>query len=721
VATVADLPASATVNDGYIVLSNGNLYIWNGSAWIDAGQIVGPVGPAGPTGPSGLTGALLWFGLTPPTDPISYPQWWHTELGVLLSYYTDIDSAQWIQQDTAPIGPIGATGPTGPIGATGPTGLTGITGPTGPSGATGPSGLASSVPGPTGATGPLGPSGPSGPASTIPGPTGATGPTGPLGLTGATGPQGLTGATGPTGPTATLSTVVKESNGTSFTPTPTERLISNMLGDYVSVWDFYIAGQTYWDTAIANALSALGSEGALYFPPGIYNISNQINITNANVTLKGAGNATIIRQNTSNKPIIVPTGVRLTVSDMQLTYASQGTSSGGTSGAAILITAGNQGTYNNLWIYNAYVGMECGNGANVNSAMNISIYEFTYAGFYFHDNAYNTSITNFWMGISDAGIAAGLGTQGNIVLINRNEGHTFVNGQIYQGANALYCNASAATYTNCPSYCFFTNVYFDSATLTSNITKSAFLFFTGCWFSGGRNPSNPQPGVYVNSSNNIIFSNCGFANNGSYGALVESGCNRVNFNACEFNSNSYSSSGSYDGLCYANNNTNFSVVGCISSSGFFANTQRYGILVGTGCTNFVLTDNQVSGNLSGGIQNNSIGDTVRVYSNPGANDLFQYHDVNGARFLTGPSGTVYNYQNTTGKPIHVEAFGISGSNNNMNMWINSSNGGLGSGYAVSGQSGTACSVSSLVPPGWWYRIESQSPGAMTLLSWGEMY
>lgn len=517
--------------------------------------------------------------------------------------------------------------------------------------------------------------------------------------------------------TATLR--VTSPGGGSYSPATTVRPLSNSIGDFVSIWDFYISGQTYWDAAISNALSALGANGCLYFPAGTYQISNQISISNANVTIRGAGNATIIRQNTPNKPIIVPTGVRLTVSDMQLVYATQGTSSGGTSGAAIYIVAGNQGTYNNLWIYNAYVGMECGNGANVNSAMNISIYDFTYAGFYFHDNAYNTSVTNFWMGISDS--SSGLGSQGNIVLINRNEGHTFQNGQIYQGVNALYCNASSATYANSPNFCFFTNVYFDSATYTSNIANSAFLYFTGCWFSGGRSVITPQPGAYVYQSHDIIFTNCGFTNNGSYGALVETGCNRVNFIGCQFNSNSYSSSGTFDGLCYANNNTNFSVVGCIANGGFITNRQRYGIFIGSGCTDFVLTDNQVAGNLSGGIQNNSTGDTVRVYSNPGANDLFQYHDVKGSRSLTGPSGTVYNYQNTTSRPIFVEAFGTSGSTNNMNMWISATSGALGSGYAVSGQSGTAMSVSSYVPPGWWYRVESQTPSGVTILSWGEMY
>ena len=151
VATVGNLPTTGnTVGDCYIVESNGHLYVWNGVAWVDAGQLVGPTGP---TGATGATGASI----------------------------------------TGPTGPTGALGPTGPSG-TGPTGATGPTGPTGALGPTGPSGT-----GPTGPTGPTGVAGPTG--ATGPSGTGPTGPTGATGVAGPTGPTGSAGASGPTGPT----------------------------------------------------------------------------------------------------------------------------------------------------------------------------------------------------------------------------------------------------------------------------------------------------------------------------------------------------------------------------------------------------------------------------------------------------------------------------------------------------------------------------------------
>jgi len=127
--SVGDLPATGNVGDGYLI--GGDLYVWDGTAWQNVGQIQGPAGDTGPTGPPGDTGA------------------------------------------TGPPGPAGDTGATGPQGPPGDTGATGPPGPAGDTGATGPQGPA----GDTGATGPQGPAGDTGPQ----GPQGETGPAGTAG------------------------------------------------------------------------------------------------------------------------------------------------------------------------------------------------------------------------------------------------------------------------------------------------------------------------------------------------------------------------------------------------------------------------------------------------------------------------------------------------------------------------------------------------------------
>ena len=112
VATVAALPSTGnSANDARIVDADGDLYIWGGSSWTSAGQIVGPQGPqgiqgvAGPTGPTGATGA---------TGP------------------------QGLKGDTGATGATGATGSQGAQGIQGIQGLTGATGATGPVGETFP-------------------------------------------------------------------------------------------------------------------------------------------------------------------------------------------------------------------------------------------------------------------------------------------------------------------------------------------------------------------------------------------------------------------------------------------------------------------------------------------------------------------------------------------------------------------------------------------------------
>lgn len=132
VQTPAQLPANynGMTGDMYIVLMNGNGYVWNGSTWENVGQIQGPVGPQGPQGPTGPTG---------PAGP---------------------QGSAGVQGPPGPQGLQGLQGLPGNTGATGPQGPQGLQGLTGPTGAQGPQGNT----GPTGPAGPQGPQGPQGPA-----------------------------------------------------------------------------------------------------------------------------------------------------------------------------------------------------------------------------------------------------------------------------------------------------------------------------------------------------------------------------------------------------------------------------------------------------------------------------------------------------------------------------------------------------------------------------
>jgi len=106
VATVGALPLTGnSANDARIVDADGDLYIWGGSSWTSAGQIVGPQGPQGLQGATGATGPQGTQGI------------------------------QGVKGDT------GLTGPQGPQGAQGIQGIQGIQGVPGADGASFPSQL----------------------------------------------------------------------------------------------------------------------------------------------------------------------------------------------------------------------------------------------------------------------------------------------------------------------------------------------------------------------------------------------------------------------------------------------------------------------------------------------------------------------------------------------------------------------------------------------------
>ena len=148
-ATENDLPTSGNNGDGYIVQSTGFLWIWDGSDWIEAGNIQGPAGPVGPAGAQGPAG---------------------------------------------PQGAAGVAGAQGPAGAQGDVGAQGAVGPAGPIGPMGPQG----ADGQQGSVGPAGPAGAQGPAGPQ-GAAGAAGPQGPAGTEGASGTNGTNGTNGVNG------------------------------------------------------------------------------------------------------------------------------------------------------------------------------------------------------------------------------------------------------------------------------------------------------------------------------------------------------------------------------------------------------------------------------------------------------------------------------------------------------------------------------------------
>ena len=164
----ADLPLSAEKNDAYLI--NGEMWVFNGTNWNNAGRIQGPQGPQGPVGPQGPKG-----------DP----------------------GPQGIKGDP------GEKGEQGIQGLKGDTGLQGPQGPVGPKGEQGDAGVRGITFTPVvDSRGNISWSNDGGLEN--PQTVNITGPQGDMGAKGDTGPQGDMGAKGDTGP--------QGEKGTTFIP-----------------------------------------------------------------------------------------------------------------------------------------------------------------------------------------------------------------------------------------------------------------------------------------------------------------------------------------------------------------------------------------------------------------------------------------------------------------------------------------------------------------------
>lgn len=129
-----DLPASGGLGEGYLI--TGDLWVWNGAAWVNAGPIQGPVGPEGPQGIKGDVGAAGAPGASAYAVAVSNgftgseTEWLASLAGppgetgdsayqVAVSNGFVGSEAEWLESLIGPEGPVGPQGPDGPQGPAG--------------------------------------------------------------------------------------------------------------------------------------------------------------------------------------------------------------------------------------------------------------------------------------------------------------------------------------------------------------------------------------------------------------------------------------------------------------------------------------------------------------------------------------------------------------------------------------------------------------------------
>lgn len=110
VATVGDLPTPSTTAYAYLVTSTGDLWIYSGTTWNNAGPIQGPEGPIGPTGdqgPAGIDGIDGVDGASVQLQKTSTEIQWRLVGGSTWNTLVTLDELK---------GPVGDDGPPGPSG-----------------------------------------------------------------------------------------------------------------------------------------------------------------------------------------------------------------------------------------------------------------------------------------------------------------------------------------------------------------------------------------------------------------------------------------------------------------------------------------------------------------------------------------------------------------------------------------------------------------------------
>lgn len=105
-------PNSENVSQAYSI--NGNLYVSNGTAWVNMGNIVGPQGPQGEAGKDGLDGTDGDEGKS------AYQSWLDAgNEGTEVDFIASLKGPKGDKGDQGERGPQGELGPQGPVGATG--------------------------------------------------------------------------------------------------------------------------------------------------------------------------------------------------------------------------------------------------------------------------------------------------------------------------------------------------------------------------------------------------------------------------------------------------------------------------------------------------------------------------------------------------------------------------------------------------------------------------
>lgn len=435
------------------------------------------------------------------------------------------------------------------------------------------------------------------------------------------------------------------------------RSYSSKLTDIVSVKDYGATGNgstddTNAEIAAINAVCAAGG-GTVYYPPGTY-ITDAGSITSFcnGIFFEGAGaQASNIKTNST-------TGVLFPFSSLNgIGFSNLTIEYGATATAGSAITLSNSGFFylENVIVYGAFnpVSITGTNGFPYNID-NVYLEQTATGGTGLYiDGAGDQYINSLLMWSSATTPAYGMHVQGTGGIFMTNSD------LVHNGTGMLIDPPSGSAV----DYLFIANSAFDT-----NTNYGIWIYpggnVNGSTFTGDWTASNGLFGVNVSANtggttNGVRFVGHRSFNNGQDGVVLSNGTGtiaNVEFGNCDVSGNSQSSSGTYSGFTVAAGTSGFSISGSRSGQeAGFANTQKYGINLSSGATNnFMVSGNDLRGNVTANMLDATTGTTKLVYGNLGYNPI-------GVTGIT-VSGSPFTYTNNTGTTIGVIVFGGTVSN-----------------------------------------------------------
>lgn len=169
-----------------------------------------------------------------------------------------------------------------------------------------------------------------------------------------------------------------------------------------------------------------------------------------------------------------------------------------------------------------------------------------------------------------------------------------------QSINAMVMSACVGDQAK--SYGFFLNDC-DRITLNKPIAGSQQSAATGIYVGANANCSDIE-GMQVE-------------NMGGHGVVIDAAARQTTIRGGRAVSCSLTTAATYSGIIANNSAQDFVIEGvrALNRAGYYTGTQAYGVAIGNTCDNFVVTNNSLRGNATGGLVNNSLGAANSVVAN----------------------------------------------------------------------------------------------------------